>query len=54
MAVGNHNTHLHPHTQQAPQMNLGGLGLRERGKAVCKHRAEIKARHTILASLWTW
>lgn len=36
MAVGNHNTHLHPHTQQAPKMNLGGLGLRGRGKAVCK------------------
>lgn len=54
MAVGKHNTHLHPHTQQVPLMNLGGLGLWGRGKTVCKHRAEIKARLTILASLWTW
>lgn len=37
-------THLHPFIQ----INLWGLGLRRRGKAVLKPRAEIKAQALFL------
>lgn len=32
LAVGKHNTHLHPHTQQAPQVTLGGTRVEGKGK----------------------